>query len=56
MLSIIMVGQNVQSKSFEKTINETHAATLLELAELKVLSQEMHRVIRDLETRITPEK
>jgi len=51
-----MVGQNVQSKGFEKTINETHAATLLELAEIKVLSQEMHRVIRDLETRITPEK
>jgi len=56
LLSIIMVGQNVQSKGFEKTINETHAATLLELAELKVLSQEMHQVIRDLETRIPPEK
>ena len=51
-----MVGQSVQSKSVEKTINETHAATISEMAELKLLSKEMHRVIRDLETRITPEK
>lgn len=70
LLSIIMVGQSVQSKSVEEKINETHAASLAEfelakdaraianqeLAELKGLSKEMHRVVRDLEMRITPEK
>ncbi len=70
LLSIIMVGQSVQSKNVEEKINETHTASLAEfelakdaraianqeLAELKGLSKEMHRVVRDLEMRITPEK
>lgn len=64
LLSIIMVGQQVQAKSLEQKINETHAASLgefelakearamatKELAELKKIAADMHRVIRDLES------
>ena len=63
LLSIIMVGQNVASAAVEQKINETHAASLgefelakearelanKELAELKVIAAEIHRVIRDIE-------
>lgn len=63
LLSIIMVGQSVSSANLEKTINETHEASLgefelakearmlahKELAELRVISAEIHRVIKDLE-------
>jgi uncharacterized membrane protein len=67
LLSIIMVGQNVQSKSVEQKIDETHFASLAEfelakeartiahqeLKELRVISQEMHTLVRDLEMRIS---
>ena len=60
-----MVGQNVGAKSVEQKINETHAASLgefelakeargfaqQELAELKEITTEIHRVIRDLESK-----
>ena len=63
LLSIIMVGQNVGAKSVEQKINETHAASLgefelakearafaqQELAELKEIAADIHRVIRDIE-------
>ena len=63
LLSIIMVGQNVASASVEQKINETHEASLgefelakearelanQELAELKVIAQEIHQVLRDVE-------
>ena len=63
LLSIIMVGQNVGAKSVEQKINETHAASLgefelakeargfaqQELAELKEIAKEIHRVINDIE-------
>ena len=66
LLSIIMVGQNVRSKSVEKKIDETHFASLAEfelakeartiaheeLKELKAISQEMHALVRDLEKRL----
>ena len=66
LLSIIMVGQNVQSKSVEKKIDETHFASLAEfelakeartiaheeLKERKAISQEMHALVRDLEKRL----
>jgi hypothetical protein len=69
LLSIIMVGQNVQSKSVEQKIDETHFASLAEfelakeartiahqeLKELRQISQEMHTLVRDLEKRITKE-
>ena len=62
LLSIIMVGQNVGSKAVEQKINETHEASLgefelakearlfakQELAELKEIAAEIHRVIRDI--------
>ena len=63
LLSIIMVGQNAASANVEQKITETHTASLgefelakearaiaaQELAELKELSKEMHRVLRDIE-------
>ena len=63
LLSIIMVGQNVGSKSVEQKINETHTASLeefelakearkfaqLELAELKEIAHDIHRIINDVE-------
>lgn len=66
LLSIIMVGQSVQSESVEQKINETHAASLgefelakeartianQELTELKTISKEVHRLLRDLEQKI----
>ena len=69
LLSIIMVGQNVQSKSVEQKIDETHFASLAEfelakeartiahqeLKELRQISQEMHTLVRDLEKRIPKE-
>lgn len=65
LLSIIMVGQNVSSASVEQKINETHEASLgefemakearsiaqQELSELKEIAKEIHRVIRDLESK-----
>lgn len=67
LLSIIMVGQNVQSKSVEQKIDETHFASLAEfelakeartiahqeLKELRQISQEMHTLVRDLEKRVS---
>ena len=63
LLSIIMVGQNLNSVGVEKKINETHAASLgefelakeareianKELIELKALARDIHRVIKDIE-------
>ena len=66
LLSIIMVGQSVSSAKLEKTINETHEASLgefelakearmlaqKELAELKVISSDIHKVIKNLEEKV----
>ena len=66
LLSIIIVGQKVQSQSVEKTINETHTASLAEfelakeargvahaeIAELHQLSKEMHTLMREVEARL----
>ncbi len=63
LLSIIMVGQKVSSASVEQKITETHTASLgefelakearllanQELAELKVIAADIHRVLRDIE-------
>ena len=63
LLSIIMVGQQVSSRSVEEMIKETHTASLgefelakearqladQELKELKLIAAEIHRVIRDIE-------
>jgi hypothetical protein len=67
LLSIIMVGQNVQSVSVEQKINETHEASLgefelakearsvanEELKELKKISIEVHQLLRELHKKIT---
>jgi hypothetical protein len=47
-----MVGQNISSAKVEQTINETHEASLIELAELKVISADIRRVIKDLEDKV----
>ena len=58
-----MVGQKVSSASVEQKITETHTASLgefelakearllanQELAELKVIASDIHRVLRDIE-------
>ena len=70
LLSIIMVGQNVQSESVEQKINETHTASLgefelakeargiatQELKELKQISAEVHQLLRDIEGKLADEK
>ena len=66
LLSIIMVGQNVASASVEQKITETHIASLSEfelakearatnqeeIAELKKIASDIHRVLKDLEPKI----
>jgi hypothetical protein len=66
LLSIIMVGQKVQSSSVEQKITETHTASIgefelakearaiadEELRELKIMSKEIHTILRDLERKI----
>ena len=65
LLSIIMVGQNLNSVGVEQKINETHTASLgefelakeareianEELSELKEIARDIHRVIKDLESK-----
>ena len=66
LLSIIMVGQKVQSQRVEETINQTHFATLAEfelakearelahkeVTELHQLSIDMRKLMRDVEARL----
>ena len=66
LLSIIMVGQKVQSASVEQKIDETHTASLaefelakearrnaaLELAELKEISREVQTLIIEVEKKL----
>ena len=66
LLSIIMVGQKVQSQGVEETINQTHIATLAEfelakearelarkeVRELHQLSIDMHKLMREVEVRL----
>jgi uncharacterized membrane protein len=63
LLSIIMVGQDASSQAVAQKINETHEASLgefelakearqlanQELAELKIIAAEMHRILQDVE-------
>jgi len=65
LLSIIMVGQDASSKGMQQKIDETHTASLAEfelakksqenankeMAALKEITSEMHRLIRDIEKR-----
>lgn len=57
-MSVILVGQDVQSKKQEKVIMETHKASLdefeiakKELEELRSLSTDIRRIISELEAR-----
>jgi hypothetical protein len=52
LLSIIMVGQKVQSTSVEQKIDETHTAALLELQELQAMSKEIQVLIKDVESKL----
>jgi hypothetical protein len=63
LLSIIMVGQDASSQAVAQKINETHIASLgefelakearsiagEELAELKTIAAEIHRILKDVE-------
>ena len=62
LLSIIMVGQSINSEKMDKQISETHEASLAEfeiakteVAELKKISAEVHQLLKDIEKRL-PEK
>ena len=66
LLSIIMVGQKVASQNVEDTINETHTASLAEfelakearlmahqeLSALHAISQDMHKLMKEVEAKI----
>ncbi len=66
LLSIIMVGQKVQSASVEQKIDETHTASIAEfelakearifaaeeLKELKEISKEVHALIKEVEKKL----
>ena len=66
LLSIIMVGQKVQSDKLENTINETHAASLAEfelakeariqgnqeIAELHAVSKDIHTLMKEVEAKL----
>jgi hypothetical protein len=68
LLSIIMVGQSVQSASVEQKITETHTASLgefelakearalnqQEIKELKEIAADIHRVLKDIEQKTKP--
>jgi len=65
LLSIIMVGQKVQSQNVENTINETHTASLAEfelakeartlahqeLTELHAISHDIHKLLKEVEAK-----
>ena len=65
LLSIIMVGQQRSSEKVSKEIDETHAAALaefeiarearalaqLELVEIKKMAHEIHRILKDVESK-----
>jgi hypothetical protein len=65
LLSIIMVGQQASSDAVAQKINETHEASLgefelakearsianQELTELKEITRDIHRVLKDIETK-----
>lgn len=66
LLSIIMVGQKVQSENLSNTINETHAASLAEfelakearirgdqeIAELHSISKNLHTLMREIDAKL----
>ena len=65
LMSVILVGQDVQSKKTEKLIKETHKASVdefeiakrnhelasKEVEELRLISSDIHRIISELEAR-----
>ena len=65
LLSIIMVGQDASTRGMQQKIDETHTASLgefelakksqeianKEMAQLRELTSEMHKLIRDIEKR-----
>jgi hypothetical protein len=59
LLSIIMVGQQINSEKVNDQISETHTAALaefelakLQMAELKQISAEVHELLKDLQNKI----
>jgi len=65
LLSIIMVGQDASTRGMQQKIDETHTASLAEfelakqsqeiankeMTQLKEITSEMHKLIRDIEKR-----
>lgn len=49
LLSIIMVGQGLSARKTEQVIRETHDAVLREVAELRVVLQELQHLSREVQ-------
>jgi hypothetical protein len=51
LLSIIMVGQRSGADDVAKKISETHDAAITELAELRIVADEIARILKDVESK-----
>ena len=51
LLSIIMVGQRSGAIVMSKQIAETHEAALQEVAQLRVVADEIARILKDVESK-----
>jgi hypothetical protein len=51
LLSIIMVGQRSGAVDVAKKISETHDAAITELAELRIVADEIARILKDVESK-----
>ena len=56
LLSIIMVGQGIQSEGTEAVIRETHDTVIAELAALRDLVEELREVTGELHARTLVER
>lgn len=51
LLSIIMVGQRKGAEAVARQITETHDAVIEELAELRVVAEEIHTILSEVESK-----
>lgn len=56
LLSIIMVGQGIQAEGTETVIRETHDTVIAELAELRVIVEELRELTGALHARTLTER
>jgi hypothetical protein len=49
LLSVIMVGQNVQSKKTEKRAAQDHSMLIAELKEIKDMHADLHKLMEEID-------